>query len=95
MVDASKLKIPAFLDVKLRFRSVAMAVVLSVAPVDKKVNLVEVVTSIPIPVEIPTTLNELVEAVVVLVAIGIDPVDNIATVLKFVGKVVIPLKFCE
>ena len=95
MVDTSKLKFPAFLEVKLRFRSVAMAVVLLVAPVVKKANLVEVATSLPIAAPVPTTLNELVEAVVVFVAIGIDPVDKIATALKFVGKVVIPLKFCE
>ena len=93
MVDTSNPKLPAFLEVKLRLRSVAMAVVLFAVPDDKKTNRVEVDASLPIAVLLATTLNALVEAVVVFVAIGIDPVDEIATVLKFVGKEVIPLKF--
>ncbi|MBA4303880.1 MAG: hypothetical protein C0424_06615 [Sphingobacteriaceae bacterium] len=59
----------------------------------RKTNRVEVAASIPIAAPEATTLNELVEAVVVRVATGIVPVDRTATVLKLVGKFVIPLKF--
>ena len=84
---------PAFLDVKFRFKSVAMEVELSVDPVVRKTKLVDVATSIPTAALLETTLNEFVDAVVVLVAIGIEPVFKTATALKLVGKAVIPLKF--
>ena len=86
-------KVPAVLPVKFKFKSVAIEVVLLAVPEDKNTSLVEVVASLPIAVLLLITLKELVDAVVVRVAIGIVPVVETATVLKLVGSVVIPLKF--
>ena len=53
----------------------------------------EVAASIPTAAPDPTTTKAEVEATVVFVATGIEPVVSMATVLKFVGNAVIALKF--
>ena len=80
-------KAPAVLPEKFKFRSAATAAELSVVPVVKNMRLLLAL----IPVELGALLvPKVVEAVVILVALGIEePVASVAVPLKFDGHTVI------
>lgn len=79
-------KAPAILPEKFKFRSAATAAELSVLPVAKKIRLLLAL----MPVEVgAVVVPKVVVAVVILVALGIEPVVSVAVPLKFDGHAVI------
>ena len=78
----SKLSVPALTPVKLRKRSTATELVLSVVPVESR-------TSVPVPFWTPPEVHvvKVVEAVVILLPSGIVPVALTATPPKRVASV--------